>query len=55
MHFYEHRMTGNQAEWRWKKEDENCIVTIANRGQEFVIHDDEQAIDWAKNLIMNNA
>lgn len=48
-------MTGNHAEWRWKKEDENCIVTIANRGQEFVIHDDEQAIDWAKNLIMNNA
>ncbi len=55
-HFYEHRMTGN-ADWRWKKENGNCILTMAKRGQEFIITNDtanHDAESWAKNLILSN-
>lgn len=51
-HFYEHRMTGNSNEKRWHLKEDKCIVEICSRGQEFVIGDNYNAIDWAKSLIL---
>ena len=53
-HFYRHRMSWHSGEGRWRLVDGKCIVTAAQRGQEFVIQDDPEAEAWAKDLIMKN-
>ncbi len=55
VHFYEHKMSGN-GEQRFKLSDGKrfCMVQMCNRGQEFVIQDNDDAEKWAINLIEKN-
>ena len=46
-HFFEHRMTGNPDPNRWSRNGDECRVTMAGRGQEFVIPDHADAVHWA--------
>ena len=54
-HFYEHRMSGNgKGRFNLSEDKEYCMVQMCNRGQEFVIQDNEDAEKWAVSLIEKN-
>jgi hypothetical protein len=47
------KMTFHENQKRWELHNNHCILKSVGRGQEFVITENDNVIEWAKNLILN--
>ena len=50
---YGTEMTYNRDAKRWTLKDDCCILESANIGQEFILSGNQDAVEWAKKLLIN--